>query len=544
MPASKFVKLPGSKRPRKADATRIGDVDPQAPIEVTLSLNGPKLPDANALPESPLSRSDFAAKYGSKREDADKVAQILQKYGLQVKDVSLATRSMRVAGPAKAIEKAFQAGLGIYHSAKQGDFRGRESVIQIPEELKGLVTGVFGLDERQVARRKAAVAAPTAAAAKPKLSPLSPSDLEKRYNFPPGDGTRQQIGIAEFGGGYFAEDLQAFCAKYKLPVATVTTVSVGLPALTLQDIQQLPAQQRDDELQTSIEVNMDVQIVAGLCPKANIFVYFAPFTEKGWVDLLNKVMSGDPAGPTTVSISWGLAEDAPDWSQSALQQINDRLNAAAMLGITICVSSGDDGSGDQMTDGSAHVDFPSSSPFVLSVGGTMLTGTPQNLSEQTWWESPGRRTNKGGGATGGGVSVVFPRPQWQNVKIASLNKGSIDGRVIPDVAALAGPPLYDLIFLSRDFPNGGTSASTPLWASLIARLNENLPAAKRQRFLTVLLYQSGPKGVPVGSAGCTDIKAGQNASHPQPGVGYKAQAGYDAVTGWGVPDGTALLGQL
>jgi len=491
-----------------------------------------------------MSPTDFAAKYGANPQDADKVAQVLRGYGLRVKDVSLPTRSMRVEGPADAIEKAFQSSLGIYHSAKQGDFRGREGDINIPEELNGLVTGVFGLDERQVARRKAVVAAPTAAAVKPQLSPLSPGDFEKRYSFPPGDGTGQQIGIAEFGGGYFAADLQAFCAKYNLPVANVSTVSVGLPALTLQEIQQLPPQQRNDELDTSIEVNMDVQIVAGLCPKADIFVYFAPFTQKGWVDLLNKVMSGDPANPTSLSISWGLAEDAPDWSQAALQEINNRLNAAAMLGITVCVSSGDDGSGDQLNDGHAHIDFPSSSPFVLSVGGTMLSGTPQNLSEQVWWESPGRRTNKGGGSSGGGVSVVFPRPQWQNVKIQSLNKGSIDGRVIPDVAALAGPPFYDLIFVGRDFPNGGTSASAPLWASLIARLDENQPVTKRHRFLTMLLYGSGPSGSPRGSVGCTDIKSGQNASHPQPGVGYRAQPGFDAVTGWGVPDGGALLTQL
>lgn len=70
MPASKFVKLRGSKRPKKADATRIGDIDPQVPIEVTLTLNGPKLPDANAISAGKLSATDFAAKYGAKAEDA------------------------------------------------------------------------------------------------------------------------------------------------------------------------------------------------------------------------------------------------------------------------------------------------------------------------------------------------------------------------------------------------------------------------------------------------------------------------------------------
>jgi len=243
-------------------------------------------------------------------------------------------------------------------------------------------------------------------------------------------------------------------------------------------------------------------------------------------------------------VSWGLAEDSPDWSAAARAEINNRLQAAAMLGITVCVSSGDDGSGDEMTDGRAHLDFPSSSPFVLSVGGTMLVGTAANPTEQTWWESPGRRTRNGGGATGGGVSVFFPRPQWQNVTIKSVNKGTFDGRVNPDVAALAGPPLYDLIFLGSPQPNGGTSASAPLWASLLARVNASLPANKRQRFLTPLLYQNGANGRPRGSSGCTDITMGQNASNPKPGVGYRAQQGFDAVSGWGVPDGLALVAVL
>jgi kumamolisin len=285
---------------------------------------------------------------------------------------------------------------------------------------------------------------------------------------------------------------------------------------------------------------MDVQIIAGLCPKATIIVYFATFDQKGWIDLLNQVIADSAAIPVALSISWGLAEDSPDWSEGALNAINDSLTAAAMLGITTCVASGDDGSGDQMTDGQAHIDFPSSSPFVLSVGGTMLT----SAAETAWWQSPGRRTRKGGGATGGGVSVVFNRPAWQNVNVTSINQGSIDGRIIPDVTALAGPPFYDLIFLNKDQPNGGTSASTPLWAALIARINASLPQEKQQRFLTPLLYQSTPQGQPLGASGCCDITTGQNASHPSPNMGYEAGPGYDAVSGWGVPNGKDLLNLL
>lgn len=90
-------------------------------------------------------------------------------------------------------------------------------------------------------------------------------------------------------------------------------------------------------------------------------------------------------------------------------------------------------------------------------------------------------------AGGSAPSSRFPRPAWQTVSVVSLNAGSIDGRVVPDVAALAGSPYYDLIFLGQDSPAGGTSAATPLWAALLARIAAGLPAGHQQRFLTPLL---------------------------------------------------------
>jgi kumamolisin len=95
--------------------------------------------------------------------------------------------------------------------------------------------------------------------------------------------------------------------------------------------------------------------------------------------------------------------------------------------------------------------------------------------------------------------------------------------------------------MGKDFPNGGTSASAPLWASLIACIIADLPGGKKARFLPPLLYQNGSDGKPVGESASVDITAGNNASNPQPGIGYKATAGFDAVTGWGVPDGSKLL---
>jgi len=320
----------------------------------------------------------------------------------------------------------------------------------------------------------------------------------------------------------------------------VKPISVDAPAFTLQQILAMPAGQRREQLGASGEVMMDVQVIAGLCPKASISVYFSTFDQRGWVDLLNEVIA---ARPVVLSVSWGLAEDDPSWSSNAITAIDDRLNAARLLGITTCISSGDDGSGDQVNDGRGHTDFPSCSPNVLSVGGTMLVKSGANVKEVTWFEAPGQRAG-GGGATGGGVSTVFPRPAFQNVKVKSINPGSIDGRVMPDVSALAGAPLYDLIFVGHDAPNGGTSASAPLWAALIARINAQLPAAKQQRFLTPLLYQNGVNGQPIGKACSRDVTSGNNTSRPSPGKGYAAGKGFDAATGWGVPDGVKLLNAL
>jgi kumamolisin len=537
----KHVVLPGSKRGKDANAIKVGEVDPKEQIEVTIGLAGPKLPSADEYVGQTMTPEEFSEKFAADKADADRVARSLKKFGLKVEEVSLEARSMRVSGTAAQMEAAFKPNMVVMRSAKQREYRGRTGALMIPEDIKGLVTGVFGLDQRQMARRKARAALASHPGHAITLAALTPTDLEQRYNFPPCDGTGQRIAIAEFGGGYFADDTKTYCTKFNRPVPTVTAIAVDAPAFTLPQILALPPVRRKDELGASVEVMMDVEIIAGLCPNANISVYFSTFDQRGWVDLLDQVIA---ARPVTLSISWGLAEDDPGWSTNAVQAINDRLNAARLLGITTCISSGDDGSGDQIDDGASHTDFPSCSPHVLSVGGTMLKRSGTTVKEVVWWESPGRRTQNGGGSTGGGVSTTFDRPAWQTISVASLNSGSIDGRVIPDVAALAGPPLYDLVFAGSPQPNGGTSASAPLWAALIARINAKLPAAKHQRFVAPLLYKNGSNGQPVAKSASRDITSGNNASFPTPGAGYKAGSGFDAVTGWGVPDGVKLLNAL
>jgi kumamolisin len=529
--------LAGTRRPLAKGARRIRDIDPNAHVEVTITLKAPKLPSPDKMPAKALSPGEFAREYGAGAETIRKVEDSLRSYGLHIEGLAPTGRSLRVSGTAASMEAAFHAGMGIYHSAAQGEFRAREGSVSVPAEIADLVEAVIGLDQRRVANRKATkpIAALTTA-------PLTPAEIETHYDFPPGDCAGQKIAIAEFGSplqsgqflppAYFPDDLTAFCQQQRRPVPTVKTVPVNLAPLTEAQFRALSGPVAEAVLEETGEVMMDVQIVAALCSAANISVYYASFDQKGWIDLIEDV-SGDQ--PVTLSVSYGLSEDSPDWEPAAVEAINRALQAAAMVGITICVSSGDDGSGCQMSDNSAHVEFPGCSPFVLSVGGTMFSG-----QEVVWFQSPGRRTKHGNsGATGGGVSTIFPRPYWQTVDVASINSSSIKGRIVPDVAALAGPPFYSLILLGQSAPNGGTSASAPVWASLLARINSALPAGKQQRFIPPLLYQNN-----VGTLGFTDVVSGNNASHPKPGKGYAAGKGFDAVSGWGVPNGKQLLSLL
>ncbi|WER48898.1 S53 family peptidase [Cupriavidus sp. WKF15] len=547
--ADTHVLLAGSRRPLPHNAIRVRDVDPHAIVDVTVTLKGPQLPAPGQMPDKALSRQEIAQRFGVSAEQVRKVEDVLRAYGLQVVEVKQGGRSIRVRGPAAAMIAAFRPELGIYQVPGQGQIRARQGMLMVPAEIADVVEGVFGLDQRRVAKRHAQAAALVRAAA-----PLTPADLVKQYRFPAGDGAGKAVAIAEFGQNlgngqvlppaYLPSDVAAFCKRQGLPQPVVRIESVGLSPLSEQqfkaEIQELPKDLQDLLFMQTAETMMDIEIVAGLCPKADIGVYFATWGESGWINLLDEVTSGSGPLPVALSISYGLAEEAPDWSHGAMASINQRLQIAAMQGMTVCVSSGDDGSGCNQPGKRCHVAFPTSSPYVLSVGGTMLVAHADGKTQEVaWWEAPGERTQQGGGSTGGGVSVLNARPPWQTVSVGSLNPGAPDGRVVPDVAALAGPPLYDLLLDGQPLPDGGTSAAAPLWAALVARIDAALPAGKRQRFLAPLLYKGN-----VGRAGFSDIVSGQNTSRPSPGKGYTATSGFDAVTGWGVPNGQGLLEAL
>jgi len=520
-------------------AHALGPVNPHAALEVLVKLRRKQaLPDLSGRPAATMTHEQLAENYGASDEDVAAAVRAFQQFGLTVEEANPATRTVRLSGTAAQMEEAFQVKL-LNYAHPSGNYRGRVGSVHVPQELREIVEGVFGLDDRRVARRRRhpvsdmAHAKAKAPSSVPK-SWYTPSQLATQYKFPAGDGSGQTVAVLEFGGGYFASDLQQFC---KL-------AGVGMPKVVVVSADGISTSRKDG---AEGEVMLDVEVVAGICPKATIAVYFAHFTEHGWIAALDAVTHDKTNNPSVVSISWGFAEDAFIWTRQAMAQVNEMLKEAALLGITVCVAGGDDGSSDAIGDGHAHADFPASSPYVLAVGGTTIPPTPGTKLDICWKEGDGLRAD-GGGSTGGGMSAVFPRPNWQEgITIKSVNPGAIVGRCIPDIAANAdwNASPYLLVVDGGVQPNGGTSAATPLWAALIALINGARGPGKRIGYLTPLLYQPvgpGIGGPTIGQAGCTDVVTGDNNTAVV--GGYNAGVGYDAVTGWGVPNGAALLQAL
>ena len=274
------------------------------------------------------------------------------------------------------------------------------------------------------------------------------------------------------------------------------------------------------------EETLDAEWASGIAPGAKIRVYASGSLQYPYLDrALDAIYSDAQASDTLrqVSISLGLREDLV--SPGEIQIEHAIFLKLAAIGVTVFVSSGDAGSNPDETGHNrspdSQVEYESSDPFTLSVGGTSLALDRANdtvLSETGWTDS------------GGGVSNLFPRADWQNA-YASISNG---GRLVPDVSCDADPDPGAFVWLNgKEWPVGGTSWSTPVWAGFGALIAE--ARQKRQKtalgFLAPVLYR-----LPL-QPGFRDITSGDNGS-------YKAGKGWDPVTGLGVPNVKALVQAL
>ncbi len=179
-----------------------------------------------------------------------------------------------------------------------------------------------------------------------------------------------------------------------------------------------------------VEVESNLEVAGAFAPGAKFVVYFTGNDKGGlgFLDAIKAAVHDNINSPSVLLIAWGTPESM--WDASTLKQMNVAFEAAANRNITVLVASGDNGARDAATENRLRVDFPASSPWVLSVGGTQLVNVGKaGVTESVWnhWS-----TNSG--ASGGGASEVFDQPKWQsNIRVPHSLSGR-PGRGVPDVA--------------------------------------------------------------------------------------------------------------
>lgn len=492
-----MLRLSSSHLPAPIGA-KLSEVASDRPIFLTVVLR-PGLPiHIEAYADGKvLSHAEYTARHGTPQSVLNRVVEHARACGLHVVEASATKHAVRLKGSYAQASQLFQPdGLGMYELDGKS-VAARHGHISVPDDLADDIVAVIGFDERPIVRPHFRLGSPTEATA----TAWDPLDVADHYLFPEANGFGQTIGLIELGGGYDPEAMASYFARKGIK-RTGKLVSSGVDGA--RNAPERTSGGPDGEVQ------LDIEIAGSVAPAADIVVYFGPNTAVGFIDVLQAAIDDQVNKPAIMSLSWGAPESA--FSRQDVTALDQTLQSAVALGITVCVASGDAGASDGVADGHLHVNFPASSPHALGCGGTRL---PRSGAEVAW--------NDGdhGGASGGGFSAIFSRQAWQSGTAGAM-------RGVPDVAGNADPMTgYRVEIDGAAAVIGGTSAVAPLWAGLVARLNQVL--GRRLGFANPLVYRH--------TASFTDITTGSNN-------GYETGPGWDPVTGLGSPLGAALLASL
>lgn len=461
-----------------------------------------------------LSHSEFEDQYGVLDSDFSIVSAFADQVGLVVSDVHKSAATLKLSGTAAAFNRTFGIVLTLVTVADR-TFMSYSGDVSIPVELNAVIDHILGFDNSAVLTRDSVLTPSVGVLPDIVLTPFQPQLLKTAYNFPPGDGYGGCIGILEYGGGYNQLNLDASFSPSGLPPPT-NIVDISVDGAT-----------NTPDTGASAEVVLDIVVAGFLIPKAKIAVYFAPNDiTTGFPDSINAAIHDKINCPSVLSISWGLDETV--WqTYSALAAMDTILQAAVILGVTICTSTGDYGSKPDSGSSLYRVGYPASSPYVLAVGGTGIQLNPDStIAAEVVW-------NQGNQSSSGGTSTIYPIPSYQTgltVKLyPSGNVYTFSGRAIPDVSADADPRSgWPYVYYGPTNQGvgstGGTSAAAPVVASAIVHLNTLL--GRRLGFLNSTFYQNPQL--------FNDITSGNNAAPLT--QGYSATVGWDACTGLGSPN--------
>jgi subtilase family serine protease len=390
-----------------------------------------------------------------------------------------------------------------------------------------------------------------------------PQQFEQAYNMNPLyraglNGAGKTIVIVDsFGSPTIQQDLATFDSDYRLPAPPSLRV--------IQPAGQVPPFDSNNSDMTgwAIETSLDVEYAHAMAPGANILLVETPVSEtegtQGFPEIVqaeNYVINhhlGD-----VISQSFGATEETFPSARSIYSLRSAFVNAFVHR-ITVLGASGDAGPTDNLLDGNGYYPFrvdswPSTDPLVTSVGGTQLhlDASGNRLAPDNAWNDQALFGSPA--ASGGGTSVVFGRPEYQDrvARTVSRSRGTPDLSLSAAVDGGANvywsfddgsgdPPGYYII--------GGTSEATPLFSGLIAVADQ---AARHDvGLVNDDLYQSPNRprsGINDVTLGDTTVTFTNPSTEQYPGThtvpGYTAVPGYDLATGLGTPDGTRLVGQL
>jgi hypothetical protein len=531
---------------------------------------------AQLNPSSPsyhqwLTSEQFGARFGLSSADIAKVSAWLTGQGFTITSVAKSSTFITFSGTVAQAQQAF--GTEIHTVSLNGEQHiANLSEPTLPSAISSVVLAVSGLDDFKLKPRSRARNASAADPSQPSFATatctggtppchfIAPSDFYTIYDYPPSSSNINGAGvtIAVMGQTQIrTADVAAF--------RTAAGLSATLPTLTLVPNATNPGISANDIDESQI----DVEWAGAAAPGAAINFIFS-------TDVINTslfyAVDASPTIAPIVTISYGGCETA--FSSSMRSSINQLLQMANAKGITVMSSSGDSGATDCDTSGTASeglaVDFPSSSPYATSAGGTMFndtsnptaywnTGTGsagsaiKYIPELPWNETTASTGLDLGGAGGGGASGFFSKPAWQ-VGLGVPNDSSRD---TPDVS-LNAAALHDGYvvcsqsscvngFLSSNGqPNsfGGTSFVAPTLAGILALVEQNLggnvPTAGLGNIGPVLygLAQGFPNIFHDIITGNNSVICSQGTPNcPNGGsIGYNAGTGYDQATGLGSLD--------
>ncbi|HTP19900.1 MAG TPA: S53 family peptidase [Solirubrobacteraceae bacterium] len=506
----------------------VGTTDPRTPIEFSLVLRLPgqrrlaRFLDNVENPASPayhhfIDAASFGARFGLPRTLLERATARLARDAVQVTGSYPQRTALEVRATAGTIDRLFGLRLIDYRSADGRHFHAPIGRAIVPRDLRDAIVAVAGVNNATIESDSAKANETDAAKA---IEGMAPANVKMAYDINPLTGRRitgqgEKIALIEFGT-YQQSDLDGFDQQFDLPSVTPRNVAVA-------------GGTTNGGASAVAEADLDLEVAHEIAPAAQLLDYNAPEVTPSGADAFGAVVDQIAAdGQASVaSVSWGTCEAATPAAD--LRRDEQALEAAAARGITVVAASGDAGAYTcQQDNGRDHrlsVSWPSSSPFVLSVGGTSLSTTTAGVYQgETAWQDT---LEQSGG--GGGLSLDFPRPSWQ-VGPGVANRFSDGKRQLPDVAADADPwSGWDTYAAGALSVAGGTSAAAPFWAATTALIAQyaRQHGVSRLGFVDPMLYAIA--ATPQRASAFHDVTKGTNRYYP-------ATKGWDFATGLGSPD--------